>query len=143
MTAYFTIEPVDAQACADHEDRHESLYAAFKAAGHTTKIGDPPCELVAHGDVSALWEVEVEPGIAPWQGYQFEPCDGYYEHIANAHGNQYSLPDISHAETGVVRGANGHIIGTYAACRACNVLKIQPITKAWKGAIDFVTDARI
>lgn len=46
---------------------------------------------------------EIESGIALWQGYQFEPCDGFYDHIDQSHGKDYDLPDIDHAEAGLER----------------------------------------
>lgn len=142
MTTCFTTQPLDPRPSADHDNRHESLYAAFKAAERLAETGAPPCELVAHGDITNLWAIEIEPGVAVWQGYQFEPCDGFYAHIAASHGNHEGLPDTSHAETGLVRGVNGAVMATYAACRACNLLKIRPIAPGWSDAIDFVTDAR-
>lgn len=54
MATYFTIEPLDAQACADHGDRHQSLYAAMKTAERLAEAGERPCEVVAHGDISEL-----------------------------------------------------------------------------------------
>lgn len=142
MATYFTIDPLDGNRHRGHEGQYESLYAAIKATEHIAEVNEPPSEVVAHGNISKLWEIEIEQGIALWQGYQFEPCDGFYDHIEECHDGDYDLTDIDHAEAGLVRGINGAVIATYAACRTCDLLKIRLIAPTWSDRIDFVSDAR-
>ncbi len=139
MALYFTVDSLDGK---QQGAQIETLYAAFKAAEQTAEGNGPPSELIAHGSIASLWEIEIEPGVALWQGYQFEPCDGFHEHIAESHGNDFELPDVSHVEAGIVRGINGAVIATYAACRMCNVLKIRTVARPWNPRFDFVSGAR-
>lgn len=117
----------------------ESLYHAIKAVEQ--HFGEE-LEIESCGDISGLWGVEIETGMTLFQGYSFEPCDGFYDHIEEVHGGDYSTPDIDHAESGVLRGINGERIGTYVACRSCNILRIRLFASSPDPKFDFLFNVR-
>lgn len=146
MTVLFKIEPLRGAdvTTANQPERYESLYHAMKAAEHIAESKLPPVEIQAIGFIGDMWDMQIEQGIFLWQSYQFRGCDGWYDHVDDFHSDSFAErygDEVLYCEAGIVHGINGASIGTYVACKMCNIVRIRLFVCCVEND-DFICDAR-